>query len=81
MAEKFFDKHKSKIYTLLLIAFAITIGLFFWKVVKSNIVLTSCSEIAVNTTHVQSRSNLFIDTKDSFELNLNDCLSEAGLNR
>ena len=81
MAEKFFDKHKSKLYTLLVIATALTIGVYFWRVVRSNIVLTSCSEIAVDTTHLQSRTNLFIDTNDSFELNLNDCLSQAGLDR
>lgn len=81
MPAKNYEKHKNKLFTVLLIVFASTIGIFFWKVIRSNIVLTSCSEIALNSTHVQSRANLFIDTNESYELNLNDCLSQAGINR
>jgi len=80
MPAKSYEKHKSKLFTILLIVFASAIGIFFWKVIRSNIVLTSCSEIALNSTHVQSRGNLFIDTTESYELNLNDCLVQAGLN-
>lgn len=80
MPAKSYEKYKNKLFTVLLIVFASAIGIFFWRVIRSNIVLTSCSEIALNSTHVQSRANLFIDTNDSYELNLNDCLSQAGLN-
>lgn len=80
MAEKKSDQIKSKFYTLLMVVFAFSIGLFFWKVIRNNILVSSCSEIAINSTHLQSRTSLFVDTSSSYELNLNDCMKEVGLN-
>ena len=79
MPEDKLKKFKSRLNFYSLISFSILIGFVFWQFIRPKILITSCSEIALNTSHVQSRTSLFIDTTSSYEVELNRCLVDAGL--
>ncbi len=79
MPEDKLKKFKSRLNFYSLISFSILIGFVFWQFIRPKILITSCSEIALNTSHVQSRTSLFIDTTNSYKAELNKCLIDAGL--
>lgn len=77
--KKAYDKHKDKLHIFILIFFAYAIGKYFWVNIRPKIVLSSCNEIALSTSHIQARTSVFIDTSEAYEFELNECLIKSGV--
>lgn len=75
----FIKKHRNTLNFAVLLLFVFALGVYFWKVIRPKIILTSCTEIAVNTSHIQARTSFFLDTTELYEEALNECLYQAGV--
>ncbi|MCH7641060.1 hypothetical protein IID22_02610 [Patescibacteria group bacterium] len=72
-------KYKDKINFLILIIFVLFLGSFFWNNIRPKIIISSCTEIALNTSHIQARTSVFIDTTQAYDLAFNECVYQAGV--
>ncbi len=72
-----YEKHGDKLRFLVLISFALIVASIFWNRVRNKILFTSCSQIALNSTHVKLRTNLLVDSEETYAVDLYECLINA----
>jgi len=72
-------KYRNKLNFIILIIFVLSLGIYFWNIIRPKIIISSCSEIALNTSHVQARTSVFIDTSQAYDIAFNECVYQAGV--
>lgn len=73
------EQHKQKFFLLLVASTAFILAYGIWNNYRPTIVLAGCSEIAMKTSTVSTRTSLPGDASNDFDLLLNDCLSQSGI--
>ncbi len=70
---------KSKIYLLIFSMTALILGLGVWNNYRPQVIYAACTDIAEKTSNlVQKKDIIRIDEEKTFDVSLNDCLSNAG---
>ncbi len=80
MDEQSKQKTKEKFYIAVLIMYALAIGALFWNQFRPRLVLSQCSETALQSSQSYFRNSLPTDNTGvkSYEELLNECLQEFG---
>lgn len=73
------ERYKGKIYLAVFVLTAIILAFGIWTNYRPQIIYASCADIAEKTANLtQKKDILKIDEEKTFDVALNDCLSDAG---
>jgi hypothetical protein len=73
------ENYKGKIYLLIFSLTALLLGLGIWNNYRPQIIYAACTDIAEKTSNlVQKKDIVKIDEEKTFDVSLNDCLSNSG---
>jgi len=67
-------EHKSKLYLLIYLLFAVGVGLIFWFYFRPKVLMASCSEAASQTSFIYARTTLATDNPQDYKNILDECL-------
>ncbi len=73
------DKYKGKLYLLVFLISSTVLAFGIWNNYRPQIIYASCSDIAEKTANlIQKKDIVKIDEEKTFDVALNDCLTDAG---
>jgi hypothetical protein len=73
------EKYKGKLYLTIFILTSLILAIGAWKNYRPQVVYASCADIAEKTANlVQKKDIVKIDEEKTFDVALNDCLTDAG---
>lgn len=73
------DNIKGKIYLIVFVLAAFILGMGVWNNYRPQIIYASCADIAEKTTNIAQRKDIMkVDEDKTFDVALNECLSESG---